>query len=206
MALAVVVTLVAGLYPWNAPQHGKAASRMEGFAGGASLMAKKRQFHVVQRLKTHRLAEAERRQLLARDTGARHVREAWQIREVRELRALSEVRELREVRAVAGPLSVHQRLYGLQLRRQPGPRGWKSLLEGGGAYRETRGTAGKHGRDAFAAINGAGHDHGLVHRIADRLDQGRHVAPETVGQQVQAMNALQPRDAARAGHDVLGRP
>src|SRR5256885_8698294 len=50
---------------WNAPQHGKAASRMEGFAGGASLMTKKRQFHVVQRLKTHRLAEAERRQLLA---------------------------------------------------------------------------------------------------------------------------------------------
>lgn len=200
MALAVVVTLVAGLYPWNAPQHGKAASRVEGFAGGASLMAKKRQFHVVQRLKTHRLAEAERRQLLARGTGAGNVREAWPAREVRELRALS------EVRAMAGPLSVHQRLYGLQLRRQPGPRGWKSLLEGGGAYRETRGTAGKHGRDAFAAINGAGHDHGFVHRIADRLDQGRHVAPETVGQQVQAMNALQPRDAARAGHDVLGRP
>src|SRR5256885_2547179 len=29
MVLAAVVTLVAGLYPWNAPQHGKAASRMD---------------------------------------------------------------------------------------------------------------------------------------------------------------------------------
>lgn len=203
MALAVVVTLVAGLSPRNAPQRGETESRMKGLAGGAFLLAKKRQFHVVQRLKTHRLAEAERRQLLARDTGGRNVREAWQTRAISEVR---EVREVREGRAVAGPVSVHQRLYGLQLRRQPGPRGWKSLLEGGGAYRETRGAAGKHGRDAFAAINGAGHDHGFVHRIADRLDQGRHVAPEPVGQQVQPMNALQARDAARAGHDVLGRP
>lgn len=183
MALAAVVALVAGLHACSGPQRLQAQGcRVDGVAGGALFMAKKRQFHVLQRLKTHRLAEAERQQmLLARDA-------------------------VRGTRVLAGPASVQQRLYGLQLRRQPGPRGWKSLLEGGGAYRETRGTAGKHGRDAFAAINGAGHDHGFVHRIADRLDQGRHVAPESVGQQVQAMNAFQPRDAARAGHDVLGRP